>query len=337
LLLALLGSAGAYVFIPQGAWTVPQVAMQLQLGPSGGTLDDGATSWGQSAELALSRWNAAMGSMQFTVVRDSTATIGNGNGVNNVFWSSSIFGSPFGGSTLAVTTQWIVGGSRAEADVIFNTAFPWNSYRGPLDPVVEDFHRVATHEFGHALGLGHPDDEGQIVSAIMNAVVSDLDVPQNDDLAGAAALYPGSGTTTTTLPGGGCGTCPPEYPHCGPDGDCWSLPCTTLCGSDNCCGGDHPDCGSDESCYVPFDCGSHAVFPWSTQCNACAGQAVSAKIHKSFSKASTKYQAGKSRSARKQLTKADRKLFKTWRKGRIDDWCYHAVERSIALARDQVG
>lgn len=58
--------------------------MQLQLGTGSGTLLDGSTSWGQVAEGALSDWNQAMGRIQFTVVRDSTAANASGNSLNNV-------------------------------------------------------------------------------------------------------------------------------------------------------------------------------------------------------------------------------------------------------------
>ena len=78
-----------------------------------------------------------------------------------------------------------------EADVIFNNAFHYDSYRGPLDPDVEDFHRIALHEFGHVLGLDHPDQASppQNRAAIMNSTISDLDSLQADDIAGAKSIY----------------------------------------------------------------------------------------------------------------------------------------------------
>ena len=51
--------------------------------------------------------------------------------------------------------------------------------------------RLLLHEFGHAVGLGHPDDAGQNVAAVMNSVVYDNDL-QADDIAGMQALYPPS-------------------------------------------------------------------------------------------------------------------------------------------------
>jgi hypothetical protein len=52
----------------------------------------------------------------------------------------------------------------------------------------------------------------------------------------------------------GGGVCPADYPHCGPDGRCWTERCTDLCGA-TCCGGNFPVCGSDERCHPPDRCG----------------------------------------------------------------------------------
>ena len=60
-----------------------------------------------------------------------------------------------------------------------------------------DITRLLIHELGHALGLGHPDEAGQDVSAIMNSDLSfenrSLDTVQPDDIAGARTLYGGPG------------------------------------------------------------------------------------------------------------------------------------------------
>lgn len=74
--------------------------------------------------------------------------------------------------------------------MIFNKQdWNWDSYRGALRPGMMDFHRVALHEFGHVVGLNHPDDYGQRVSAIMNAYIGSLYTLQADDMAGAQYIY----------------------------------------------------------------------------------------------------------------------------------------------------
>jgi hypothetical protein len=45
------------------------------------------------------------------------------------------------------------------------------------------------------------------------------------------------------------GGCPSQFPNCGPDGRCWTLPCAQLCGNDNCCGAGYPVCGDDGLCH----------------------------------------------------------------------------------------
>ena len=183
-------------------WPDGTVTLQLQLGTSG-RLTDGSASWGESAESALAAWNQSISRVQFRVVRDSTAPKGDGNGVNNVFFSNDVYGMAFNAGVLAVTTDWVRRTTRVEADVIFNSADTWDSYNGTLRRGTQEFHRVALHEFGHVLGLDHPDEHGQTVTAIMNSHVGSLDHLADDDIAGAQALYGASGGGST---GGGAGT-----------------------------------------------------------------------------------------------------------------------------------
>ena len=170
-------------------WPDGNIVMHLQLGAST-RLADGKT-WNSAAIDMLAEWNKQMVRSQFTTVTDSSAAVGDGNRVNNVLFSSSIFGRTFGTDTLAVTTVWTQGGRRVESDVLFNSRFNWDSYRGPLRTGANnaEFSRVALHEFGHVLGLDHPDTAGQFVSAIMNSRAGALDALTQDDRDGAAFLY----------------------------------------------------------------------------------------------------------------------------------------------------
>jgi hypothetical protein len=177
-------------------WTSPTVSMKLQLGPLSGALLDGSASWGAVAEDALASWNGNLTNVQFTVVRDSTAALGRGNGTNNVFWSSTVYGTAWDSRTLAITLSSYNTKTNAfsEADVVFNNTLNWNSYRGALrtasgGAALYDFRRVALHEFGHVLGLNHPDDIAQSVAAVMNANTSATDSLTTDDISGARAIY----------------------------------------------------------------------------------------------------------------------------------------------------
>src|SRR5205814_2613320 len=105
--------------------------------------------------------------------------------------------------TLAVTVLGYRNGNFEETDTVFNKAISWDSYRGALTPPVFDFHRVAIHEFGHTLGLDHPDEATpkQNVVAIMNSQVSNLDTLAQDDINGATAIY-STGPAYHSIPGG---------------------------------------------------------------------------------------------------------------------------------------
>lgn len=192
--------SGFAIIQPQATWPNGTITMHLQLGSGSGTLLDGATSWGSVFESALSIWNQSISRVSFGVVRDSTVATGDGNGTNNVFFSDTIFGDPFGSSTLAVATGWRRGSTKVESDILFNTAFTWNSYRGNIRPGIRDFRRVAIHESGHTLGLDHPDEAGQSVSAIMNAFISSIDTVTADDISGAQSLYGALGLTAPGPP-----------------------------------------------------------------------------------------------------------------------------------------
>jgi hypothetical protein len=185
----------AYTFIttPPTVWPAGTIPMVLMLGPATSTLIDGNTSWDVVAENALVAWNPYLGTVQFTY-RVSSGAAYDGDGINQALFAYTVYGKAFGQGVLAVTTRWSIGTKRTEGDTLFNSAQPWNSYRGPLLPAasggtLNDLQRVATHEFGHTLGLDHPDQAGQSVIALMNSTISDLDHLVTDDIAGVQALY----------------------------------------------------------------------------------------------------------------------------------------------------
>ena len=189
----------SYVLIDD-KWPDGTVTMQLQLGTPARALSDGSSSWGSVAESALGEWNGAISRLQFNAVRDSSSAKGDGNGINNVFFSNDVYGMAFDTNVLAVTTNWLRRNVRVEGDVVFNSAVDWDSYSGARRRAV-DFRRVALHEFGHVLGLTHPDDNGQAVAAVMNSHISDADHLTADDIGGAQALFGGGGGSVA--PGGG--------------------------------------------------------------------------------------------------------------------------------------
>lgn len=169
-------------------WPAGTITMNLQLSGSQ-TMTDGTAGFNNVANAALGIWNQYLSRSRFSGVSRSAASGGDGDGQNQVFFDSAVFGDSFDNGTLAVTTTWTSGGRKVESDVVFNNRYTWDSYRGSLRSRSEDLRRVAIHEFGHVLGLDHPDEYGQRVSAIMNSTVSDIDTLTADDIAGVQSLY----------------------------------------------------------------------------------------------------------------------------------------------------
>ena len=196
-LAATLGNASAYVLHGYSWPAGPNVFMHLGLGGPPPNFSDGSSSWNDSATDALAIWNQHLNTIR--LVAAGGITNSGGDGANSVFFSSTIYGESFGSNALAVTIQFSPQGNTfTETEVIFNSAKRWGSYRGPVQTQaggpVFDFHRVALHEFGHVLGLDHPDEHGQPGQyALMNSHIGDLDSITEDDIAGARQLY-GSGT-----------------------------------------------------------------------------------------------------------------------------------------------
>jgi len=185
------------------AGTIPFVIRMSQTA----NLQDG-TSYASSVQAAMNAWNAQVTNVQFSSYATVPGLATDGDGLNEIAFDTKIYsnaangGEDFGEGTLAVTLSWTTTSPRADgtfqrtqSDILFNSAWTWNSYRGNLQQP-EDIRRVAIHELGHVLGLNHPDQDGQTVTAIMNAYVSNIDSLQTDDLTGAQFLYGRTGGFT---------------------------------------------------------------------------------------------------------------------------------------------
>jgi hypothetical protein len=184
------------------AWVKDRtVVMQLSLGPGTRNLRDGFTSFNDSAIDALQTWNPHLAHLHFSWRKNSPVTSAQGDDEMSVVFDNKVFGDNFGTGVLAVTLLGYRNGNFEETDTVFNSAISWDSYRGNLTPPVYDFHRVAIHEFGHTLGLDHPDQAKpkQFVVAIMNSRVSNLDTVAQDDINGVTAIY-GTGPAYNSIP-----------------------------------------------------------------------------------------------------------------------------------------
>lgn len=186
-----------YFYTPPKAWPDSTIRMTLRLGNTlDAPLSDGSLSFNAVAIDALKAWNLYITTAKFVWVTNSLVAPRDRDGINQAFFDKTIYGLSFD-DALAVTLNYSSRRAIIESDVVFNSEAEWDSYRGPLRSIsgpsgyIYDLRRVALHEFGHTLGLSHPDEAGQIVAAVMNSVVSDVDRLTTDDQQGGFALYGG--------------------------------------------------------------------------------------------------------------------------------------------------
>ncbi len=152
--------------------------------------------WDSIFELAMAEWTAQS---NFTFARQYATTTPDpclADGLNGVAFALDFCGVPFEDEIVALTLISYVEnpgglGSFYDADIIFNDNVRWDYYSPSQNAAAlpgsrpVDFYRVALHELGHGLGLGHENT----ADSIMSEYVGDTYFLTDDDIAGAAELY----------------------------------------------------------------------------------------------------------------------------------------------------
>jgi hypothetical protein len=160
-----------------------------------------------SAISAMGDWNAVGTPLHWTLGSAAAQPCVSTDHINSAGWRATTCDNSSYGDAIAVTKRsyekigdtWYL----ADSDIVVDNTQTWDPhYDGPLrSNHTQDFRRVILHELGHALGLDHPDDAGQTVSAIMNSKISDIHSLQQDDKDGITALYTGIIGTTSNSAG----------------------------------------------------------------------------------------------------------------------------------------
>lgn len=142
--------------------------------------------WSNAFVTAINRWNS-VSNFRITPVHGVLLDPCRIDHKNSVAMTADVCGFAYGQNVLAVTVPVLKQGGHFfdDADIFFNTRFPWRVYSGPLSNGIWDFRRIAVHELGHVLGLGH----SSVPNSIMNVFNNTSESPKADDFRGVAALY----------------------------------------------------------------------------------------------------------------------------------------------------
>ena len=124
-------------------WTNPNIPWRLNTAGQG-------SNKAAAIQAALASWTNVT-SADHNLTYAGTTTAGwTTDGINTVLWST---GNGCTGSCLALTALVLQSGQViVETDVTFNASYTWNT-----NGTNYDTQAVATHEFGHALGIHHTE------------------------------------------------------------------------------------------------------------------------------------------------------------------------------------
>jgi hypothetical protein len=196
-LILLSTQSEGYSFLKAGLkirWVTPRATFFVKIiHPQTGADSPSGVLWNTAFETAMALWQQDT-VFRFQLLRNQYADpcesgrYADGKNGVDFMADSERCGLEFNATTLALTfntTSTADPEMLLESDIIFNESWNWDVYSGPQQGNVFDFVRIATHELGHTIGLGHEN----IKRALMRPVAGDIEVPLQDDINGVVALY----------------------------------------------------------------------------------------------------------------------------------------------------
>jgi hypothetical protein len=180
--LGTLFSSAARAYTLLGTW--PQPSVPYYINPT--NLDLPPSAIAPAIRAGADAWPVQSGaSFAFTFAGFSSQTTNTNDGINLV-----MFRNASSGSALATTYSWFSGTRIIDTDIVFWDAgfqFFTGSSGCSGGFYIED---VATHEFGHALGLGHSTVAGATMYPSISTCSQQSRVLDPDDIAAVLSLYP---------------------------------------------------------------------------------------------------------------------------------------------------
>jgi hypothetical protein len=176
-------------------WAGDDTTMSLNLGSS---------TWNDSAEDALYRWDVVpCSSFDFYFNNEDrnrcdrgTACIGtDGNAVEWENFSDGVCSDPASGALAITRLNWLI--DFCNADVLFNNQKSWTtSNRDYTTGSPYNFNTVAIHEFGHVVGLEHENDNVATMNSIYHAYAHKIHA---NDKGGLRNLYSVGGCSNVDI------------------------------------------------------------------------------------------------------------------------------------------